>query len=128
MVYSVIADGVLILHFAVVIFVVGGLMAIPIGNRWSWPWVNGWPFRLLHAGAIAVIVVQAWLGQHCPLTILESWLRAQAGEPFRYEVSFVQHWIHRFLYFEAPLSVFAVLYTAFATLVGLAWLRYPPRS
>ena len=29
--------------------------------------------------AIAVVVAQSWLGVDCPLTTLESWLRAQAG-------------------------------------------------
>lgn len=126
--YASLADAVLIVHFAVVVFVVGGLLAIPVGNALRWHWVNGWPFRLLHAAAIVVITAQAWLGQHCPLTVLEGWLRAQAGEALRYEVSFVQHWLERLMYFQAPLWVFALLYTVFAGLVALAWWRYPPKS
>lgn len=126
--YASLADAVLIGHFAVVVFVVGGLVSIPVGNALRWQWVNAWTFRLLHALAIVVITAQAWLGQHCPLTVLEAWLRAQAGEALRYEQSFVQYWLERLIYFQAPVWVFAALYTAFAGVVALAWWRYPPRS
>lgn len=123
--YPLLADAVLLVHFAVVLFVVGGLVVVVAGNRLGWRWVNGWWFRLVHLLAIAVVALQAWLGQHCPLTVLESWLRAQAGMA-GYDRSFVQHWIHRLMYYEAPLWVFALAYTAFAALVVLAWWRYPP--
>lgn len=88
------ADAVLLLHFGVVLFVVGGLLLVLVGNRLHWPWVNGLGFRLAHLAAIAVVVMQAWLGQACPLTTLESWLRTQAGSP-SYEGSFVEHWVQR---------------------------------
>ena len=111
-----------------IVFVIGGLLAIPLGNALAWGWVNGWIFRLAHALAVFIIVLQAWLGQHCPLTVLEVWLRARAGQASGYEGSFVQHWLERLIYFAAPLWVFAGLYTAFALLLGLAWWRYPPRT
>lgn len=119
------ADFVLIVHVGVVFFVVGGLAAVMIGNRLAWQWVNGWWFRLAHLTAIAIVVVQAWVGQLCPLTILESWLRTQAGAE-AYRVSFVADWLHRLLYFDAPLWAFALAYTAFAVLVLFVWWRYPP--
>lgn len=125
--YALLADTVLAAHFAVVVFVVGGLPAIVGGNLRGWRWVNGWAFRGAHAAALGVVVVQAWLGQHCPLTVLEVWLRAQAGQTLPGDISFVQHWLERLLYFRAPLWVFALVYTVFATAVALAWWRYPPR-
>lgn len=124
--YAMFADAVLLLHFAVVVFVVGGLPLVFIGNQRGWRWVNGRLFRWTHLAAIVVIIVQAWLGQHCPLTILESWLRTQAGQGVRYETSFVQHWLHQVLFFDAPLWVFALVYTAFGLLVAVAWWRFPP--
>jgi len=124
--YQFLADAVLLLHFGVVLFVVGGLVVVVAGNRFGWHWVNAWRFRLAHLAAIAVIAVQAWLGRYCPLTILESWLRVQAGSA-AYDRSFIEHWVQRLLYYDAPLWVFALTYTAFAALVMLAWWRYPPR-
>jgi polyferredoxin len=73
-----------------------------------------------------VVVLQAWLGELCPLTILESWLRVRAGQ-HGYPAGFIAHWLHRLLYWEAPLWVFGLAYSAFGALVLLAWWRWPPR-
>lgn len=125
--YATLADAVLVLHLAVVLFVVGGLPAIVIGNRLGWSWVKAAAFRVGHLLAIAVVVVQAWLGQHCLLTVVESWLRERAGQT-SYGSSFIQHWAHQLLFFEAPLWQFAVAYTAFGAGVVWAWWRYRPRG
>jgi polyferredoxin len=118
---------VLVLHVGVVVFVVGGLLVIPPGHARGWRWVTAWPFRLAHAAAIAIIAAQAWMGRYCPLTLLEDALRRQAGDTGVYEASFVQHWLERLLYVQAPLWVLAVAYTLFGLLVAGAWWRYPPR-
>jgi polyferredoxin len=120
------ADAVLVLHFGVVVFVVGGLLLIVVGNLLRWPWVNNGWFRVAHLLAIAFVAAQAWLGKVCPLTTLESWLRAKAGLA-TYRHSFIEHWVQRLLYYEAPVWVFALAYTAFGLLVLLAWWYFPPR-
>jgi hypothetical protein len=124
--YQLLADVVLAIHFAVVLFVIGGLAAIVIGNRCGWPFVNGWWFRGAHLAAIAVVVAQAWLGIVCPLTTLESALRVKAGGA-GYETSFIEHWVTKLLYYDAPAWVFAAAYTLFGLAVVAAWWRYPPR-
>lgn len=124
--YQVLADAVLTLHLAVVVFVVAGLALIVVGNLRHWPWVNAWWFRWLHLGAIGVVVVEAWWGVTCPLTTLEMWLRLQARET-TYSGSFIEHWVSRLLYYEAPSWVFAVAYTVFGLLVAAAWWIFPPR-
>jgi glucan phosphoethanolaminetransferase (alkaline phosphatase superfamily) len=123
--YQALANAVLLLHFAVVIFVVLGLPAILIGNWRGWAWVNNLWWRMAHLVAIAVVVLQAWLGQFCGLTVLESKLREQAGL-VGYERSFIEYWVQRLLYYEGPLWVFTLVYTAFGSLVAWAWFRYPP--
>lgn len=124
--YQILADWVLAVHLAVVVFVVGGALAVVIGNRIAWIWVNHWRFRLAHLAAVVVIVLHSWLGQLCPLTVLESWLRLQASAQ-AYEKSFIEHWVQRLIYFEAPFWVFALIYTVFAAVVVLMWWRYPTR-
>jgi hypothetical protein len=124
--YQLLADAVLLVHFGVVVFVVGGLAMVLLGNGLRWRWVNGMAFRLAHLAAIAFVVVQSWLGQLCPLTALESWLRVQAGAP-GYTQSFIEHWIQWLIFYRAPPWVFTVIYTLFGMLVVAAWWYFPPR-
>ncbi len=125
--YRMLADAVLLLHFAVVAFVIGGLALVLVGNMRHWHWVNALPFRVAHLAAIIIVVVQAWLGKLCPLTILESWLRKQGGEA-TYTASFIEYWVQRVLYYEAPAWVFTLTYTVFGLLVSAAWWYFPPRT
>lgn len=124
--YQLLADLVLVVHAAVVVFIVAGLAVVPVGHRLGWHWVCQPAFRLAHLAAIGVVVLQAWLGQWCALTTLESWLRVQAGAE-GYRSSFIEHWLQRLIYFEAPLWSFTLAYTVFGLFVLLAWWRFPPR-
>jgi hypothetical protein len=123
--YQLLADVVLATHFAIVAFVIGGLVLVVVGNFRGWRFVNGWWFRGAHLMAIAVVVAQAWLGIVCPLTTLESWLRLQAGGA-AYETTFIEHWLTRILFYDAPAWVFTAAYTSFGLAVLAAWWRFPP--
>ena len=125
--YQVLADVVLTLHVAVVAFVIGGLVLIIIGNLYNWRWVNAWWFRLTHLGAIAVVVAEVWLGVVCPLTTLEMWLREQAHVT-TYQGSFIEHWLQRILYYDAPPWVFVLGYSLFGLFVVATWWYFPPVS
>ncbi|MBK8360875.1 MAG: DUF2784 domain-containing protein [Comamonadaceae bacterium] len=122
---GLLAYAVLLAHLAIVVFNVGGLALIVAGNRLDWRWVNRWWFRAAHLAAIAVVVAQAWLGITCPLTTLESWLRAKAGS-MPYGTGFIEHWVQRILFYEAPAWVFVTAYSLFGLLVAVVWWRYPP--
>ena len=127
LIFQLLADAVLLLHFAVVVFVVGGLLAVVVGNLRGWVWVNGLAFRRIHLVAIGFVVVQAWLGQLCPLTLLEVWLREQGGQP-AYRAGFIEHWVQRLQYHDAPFWIFTLAYTVFGLLVLMAWFLCPPRE
>lgn len=125
--YQVLADAVLLLHMGIVVFVVGGLVLVVAGNTVArWPWVNSLWFRIAHLIAIGIVVAQAWLGQVCPLTTLESWLRVQAGSA-AYAKGFIETWVQRVIFYEAPTWVFTLVYTVFGLLVLASWWWYPPR-
>jgi polyferredoxin len=66
------------------------------------------------------IAGQTWFGQLCPLTVWEQDLRRIAGE-VGYRESFIEHWLSRLLYWEAPWWAFVAAYTGFALLVVGAW-------
>ncbi len=123
--YQLLADAVLVLHAAVVAFVVGGLCLIVVGNFRGWHWVNSPLFRGAHLAAIVVVVAQAWLGAACPLTVLEMRLREKA-EAATYTGSFIEHWLQRALYYEAPPWVFLIGYSLFGLLVVACWWYFPP--
>ena len=123
--YPLLADLVLAAHFAIVVFVVCGLLFIVAGNLRDWTWVNASWFRLLHLIAIAVVVAESWLGLACPLTSLEMWLRAGTGTP-TYGGSFIGYWLNRALYFDAPAWIFTVAYSIFGLLVAATWWYFPP--
>jgi Protein of Unknown function (DUF2784) len=124
--YQVLANGVLALHIAIVVFVVAGLVLIVLGNALHWRWVNVPWFRATHLLAIAVVAAEAWFGVICPLTTLEGWLRTRAGGA-AHRAGFIEHWAQHLLYYEAPPWVFVVGYTLFGLLVLVTWWYFPPR-
>ena len=60
-------------------------------------------------------------------TIWENNLREKA-EQATYAGSFIQHWLHDLIFYQAEAWVFTLSYTAFAALVVLVWYLAPPSS
>lgn len=124
---GLLADAILLLHVAIVVFVVGGEALILLGGWRRWAWVRSLRLRVVHAALVVFIALQAWLGQLCPLTVWEQALRRSAGQA-SYETGFIEHWLGRLLYVQAPWWVFVLGYSAFAALVLASWHWVPPRG
>ena len=124
--YRLLADLTLYVHVGFVAFVVFGLILILVGGPLGWSWVRNPRFRLAHLVAIGIVVVQAWLGVICPLTIFEMWLRDRAGDA-TYAGSFIAHWFDRLLFYQAPQWVFTLCYTLFGAAVLVSWIWVRPR-
>ena len=123
--YLALADLVLAVHFAFVAFVVVGLLLIWLGWFRRWNFVrNAW-FRIAHLAAIGVVAAESMLGFVCPLTTWENRLRALAGGG-QYEESFVQHWLHRAMFFNLGERVFTIIYVIFFLAVALSLWLVPP--
>jgi hypothetical protein len=120
------ADAILVLHVGIVVFVVLGAVTIPIGAWRAWRWVRGFRWRVTHLVLMGVIALQAWLGALCPLTVWEQALRRRAGEAV-YRESFIEYWLSRLIFFEAPWWIFVAAYSGFALLVVLLWWVVPPQ-
>ena len=116
-----IADVVLVVHFAFVAFVVGGLAAIWIGAAAGWRWVRNLAFRISHLAAICFVAAEAILGVMCPLTVWEDALRGRAGE-----MGFIARWIRSVMFYELPPWVFTAAYVGFAALVAFTFWLLPP--
>ena len=116
------ADALLVVHFVIAAFIVGGLVLVWLGAALGWNWTRAPWFRYLHLGAIAFVAAEAVAGVACPLTAWEDLLRGGVRPE-----SFVGRWVQRLLYYQAPEWVFTVAYVLWtaATLLTL-WL-VPPR-
>jgi hypothetical protein len=126
-IYQILADGVLLLHVLFVGFVLAGQLLIVLGAYRGWVWIRNRGFRIFHLGAIAIVVTQSWISLICPLTAFEMRLRALAGQE-QYEGSFIQFWLERLLYYEAPAWVFISVYTVFGLFVVMTWFCFPPQK
>lgn len=117
------ADFILAVHFAFVLFVVFSLPLIWIGAVAGWRWIGNFPFRIAHLAAIFFVSAEAAAGLWCPLTLWEDALRGTTPDK-----SFVARWVHGLLFYDLPAGVFTVAYFVFAMLVALTWWRVPPRK
>ena len=124
--YTLLADLVLIAHVFYVLFIVGSLAIILLGSAIGWTWVKNFWFRAIHLAAICVVVMLSWLEIICPLTILETHYRSQAGQ-VTYQQTFIAHWLQYILYYEAPMWLFSVCYTLFGLAVLATWIFISPR-
>jgi len=115
------ADAILMVHFAFVLFVVGGLALTWVGAAAGWDWVRNFHFRVAHLAAILFVAAEALAGIWCPLTLWEAQLRGSDAEK-----SFVAHWVHRILYFDFPEWVFTAAYAVFAAAVAATWYFVRP--
>lgn len=117
------ADALLVLHFAIVAFIVGGLIVVWIGTAAGWAWVRNPWFRFAHLGAIVFVAGEAVLGFACPLTIWEDLLRGGVRPE-----SFIGRWVHRLLYYRAPEWVFIAAYATWAAATIITLIFLPPRK
>ena len=74
------ADAVLSLHLLIALFLVAGLVLIPMGGINKWRWVRHRRLRLIHAALMVFVALEALLGIACPLTILEAALRREEAQ------------------------------------------------
>ncbi len=119
------ADALMLLHFVIVLFVVLSVPVIWSGFWLKKPFARNRTFRFVHLGAMAFVLVQALVGEICPLTKLEMALRLKAGGGV-YAASFIQHWVHKALYLDLSQATFTWVYGIFFGLIVLTMIVVPP--
>ncbi len=83
----VLADGVVVLHLAFIVFVVAGGFLVAYRAAFAW----------LHLPAVAWVAWLEFTGAICPLTPLENLLRARAGQS-GYAGGFIEHYLIPVIY------------------------------
>lgn len=122
MTYRWLADAVVVFHFAVVLFVIGGA-GLVLWRRWL-AWV--------HLPVVAWVIFAECFQFMCPLTYLENWLRDRGGSE-GYRGDFVAHYVMPVLYpagLTARMQVFfgLMVLAINATLYAVAFRRRHTRD
>ncbi len=124
--YCFLADLIVIVHFAYVAFVVGGMAAIIVGIIMRRQWVRNFWFRTIHLLAIAAVAAESLGGVLCPLTTWENSLRAAGGHPNE-PGGFIARWAHDLFFFHVSFEQMTYYHVAFGLAVLLAFIIAPPR-
>ena len=119
------ASAVLYLHFAVVVFNVFWIVAIPLGAWRGWKFIRSFGWRVAHLVVLAVVALQVVVGALCFLTVWQGALLRAAGASAG-EMSPLDAIVTRLIFWPLPLWAFVVIYVAaFAYALAMWWLVPP---
>jgi hypothetical protein len=116
MIFKVLADITVLIHFFWILFLIfGAFLGVRI-----------WLLRIFHISGLAFALILQISGWYCPLTHLEVWLRSKHDPSLSYRSSFIVYYLEKTIYLEiSPSSIF--LATVF--LVGFnLWLYLRKRK
>jgi len=112
--YALLADGVVVVHLAFIVFATLGGFLVLKHQRWIG----------LHLPAVIWATVVECFGWGCPLTPLEKWLRKRGGGE-GYEGGFIEHYILPILYpseLTRAMQIGLGLFVVLINLVIYAWV------
>jgi len=119
------ALAVLYFHFAVVLFNLFWLIAVPVGGWLGWRFVRNYWWRAAHIAVLILVAAQAVAGRLCFLTILQNNLHGRAGDIT--PPSLLTRIVTRAIYWPLPGWAFAPLYVLALVWAALLWIYVPPR-
>jgi len=90
MLYKILADSVVFIHFLWILFLLFGAL-LGIRNK---------AVRIIHISGLAFAIVLQMFDWYCPLTYLEVWLRKQHDPALSYTGSFIIYYIEKIVYIE----------------------------
>ena len=118
---------VLYLHFAVVLFNIFWLIAVPIGAWRGWKFVLSFWWRAAHLISLLIVALQAIAGNLCFLTVFQYDLGSAAGGSAEPQ-SLIDLIVTRAVFWPLPMWAFVVLYTVAFVYAAALWWIVPPRS
>lgn len=120
------AQIVLAVHMAFALFLILGMVVIPIGALRHWPFVFEFGWRLAHLAVAFAIALQKVLGQTCFLSIWEFNLLERANLAHAH-IPLVHMWAINIMHWNMPLWFFTVLYIGILLYIVWLWRVVPPR-
>jgi len=98
MLYKILADIVVLIHFLWILFLIFGAL-LGVRNK---------AIKIIHISGLILAAVIQIFGWYCPLTDLEVWLRAKHDPSLAYAGSFIIHYVEGLIYIEiSPWVIFA---------------------
>ncbi len=112
MLYRIMADGVVFVHFFWILFLIAGAY---------WGRKDQAVMVIQGAGLLFSIIMQIF-GWYCPLTHLEVWLRSKQDPVHTYPGSFIAHYAEKLIYLEiSPLIISALTVILVGVNVFVYW-------
>ena len=133
--YRILADLVVVLHFAWILFMLAGFIgtvaasiAVLCSKRSSakvnfFDWAM---FRCLHLLGIIIVAVLALSSRYCPVTILENLMRRNYDHQTTYPDAFIVHYIEKFVYPNVNPLAIIIPTAAVAAFTLAAFIIRPP--
>ena len=119
MFYRILADAIMVIHLAWIIFMIWGF-AQTIRGFFHPKFFERWLFRTIHLSGILFVTTLEILGKYCPLTLWENTLRSHYNPETDYPGSFIIKQIEQMIYPDvSPLVVIipTILIAAFTLAV-----------
>lgn len=115
MLFRLLVDATVVVHMAFLVYItIGGFLA------WRWPRTI-----VAHVAAVVWGFSTVLVGIDCPLTHLENWARARAGEQALPSTGFIDHYLTGVIYPESAVGLMRALVAAcvFASWIGFGIIR-----
>lgn len=126
MLFRIIADITVLIHFALILFILYGFVLTVAGFWIKGFWERFW-FRTIHLAGILVVAGLAATNRYCPITIFENMMRSRHDPDTVYPGSFIVHYVERLVYPDVhPMMI--VVPTIIIALYTLAmYVIIPPK-
>jgi hypothetical protein len=99
MIYKILADITVFIHFLWILFLIFGAFA----------GIRSGIIKIFHISGIVLALSYQLLNWYCPLTYLEVWLREQHNPVLSYSGSFIMHYVEKIVYLQVSQKLIFVL-------------------
>lgn len=127
MLYKILADLIVVMHFVWILFMLWGFI-LTLRGFFHKEFFERWLFRTLHLFGIAYVSLLAIMGKYCPLTIWENTLRAKYDPRLTYPGSFMIHYFEKFVYPDVNPLVIRIPTTFIAVFTVVVFIIKVPKK
>lgn len=128
MLYRLLADLIVVIHFVWIIFMLLGFILTLQAFFYKRTFFNWFRFRITHLGGILYVALLSIMGKYCPLTVLENYLRSRYNPNLTYPGSFIIHYLEGLVYPGVNSLVIQIPTAFIAIFTVFAFILKPPKK